>query len=46
MVEYSEQGTVQFVDVPMDLVVDDGMYLNIIFEMVIKKERKIVLTCM
>ena len=46
MDEYSEQGTVQLVDGPMDLVVDDGMYLNIIFEMVIKKERKIVLTCM
>lgn len=40
MVEYSEQDTVQLVDGPMDLVAEDGMYLNIIIEMVIKKERK------
>ena len=37
MVGYSEYGTAQFVDGPMDLVGENGMYLYIC-EMVIKKE--------
>ena len=39
MAEHSEHGTVQFVGGPMDLVEEDGMYLCIVVEMMIKKER-------